>query len=563
MASGPEVARAYATIIPSFEGAEASIAGGLSDIMGSASVSGIGAKGGAGIAESLLGGMKGMLGPLAVAGAAAGVSKALFDIGEEFDGYYDTIKAGTGATGEVLDGLEDSFKNVAGSVRTDLGQVAEDMATWNTRTGATGDALEGVAKALSNLDALGYTTNADQAATSFNAWGVSAEDAADKLDELFVVSQSTGIGMDDLTATLGANAESAQLLGLSFEDTAVMAGELDKVGLDAGSMLSKLSKACINAAEDGESVQDAYQRVTGELQGFINEGNEAAALDLATDLFGTKNAPQFLEAVKSGALSLDNMSASLSGASGAIAANEKNTRSAAESFEILTNKAKVMLEPLGSSVFSACSDALDGIVDVADQLSPTVEDLFGAFMELGQTLGLVSEDGSGTGETFDALAGLLQGGVKSALEVITGVVKGLSDGVKTASDAVDWFFGLFDGSTTLEFPHISLPHIRIDDYGEIPWGIGGFGRAPEIGIDWYAKGGIYDGAELVGVGEAGPEAIIPLAGQAMQPFAQAIASNMGGYGFNVYINDARVNDDDDIRGLFEAFMVELKRKGAM
>lgn len=58
------------------------------------------------------------------AGIAAGVvgagvvmaSKALYDLGAEFDEAYDAIRVGTGATGEDLAALEDSMKRVYSSV---------------------------------------------------------------------------------------------------------------------------------------------------------------------------------------------------------------------------------------------------------------------------------------------------------------------------------------------------------------------------------------------------------------------------------------------------------------
>ena len=72
----------------------------------------------------------------------------------------------------------------------------------------------------------------------------------------------------------------------------------------------------------------------------------------------------------------------------------------------------------------------------------------------------------------------------------------------------------------IRFPHISLPHFNWH------WeSIGGVMWLPHFdGISWYAKGGIVDGASIIGAGEAGPEAIVPLSTQRrMRPFAQAVA----------------------------------------
>jgi len=75
------------------------------------------------------------------------------------------------------------------------------------------------------------------------------------------------------------------------------------------------------------------------------------------------------------------------------------------------------------------------------------------------------------------------------------------------------------------FSGVKLPHFHISG-GQVPWGIGGMGTKPSVSIDWYAKGGIITSPKLIGVAEAGPEAVVPLSGRNMLPFAQAIAENL-------------------------------------
>ena len=54
-------------------------------------------------------------------------------------------------------------------------------------------------------------------------------------------------------------------------------------------------------------------------------------------------------------------------------------------------------------------------------------------------------------------------------------------------------------------PKIKLPHFKIK---------GKFGlnppQVPHFSIDWYKKGGIFNSPSVIGVGEAGPEAVIPI-----------------------------------------------------
>lgn len=62
-----------------------------------------------------------------------------------------------------------------------------------------------------------------------------------------------------------------------------------------------------------------------------------------------------------------------------------------------------------------------------------------------------------------------------------------------------------------ELPHIKLPHLEVtwQPAGDLAKFFG-FSHVPSIGINWYKKGGIIDGARLIGAGEDGKEAIIPL-----------------------------------------------------
>lgn len=59
------------------------------------------------------------------------------------------------------------------------------------------------------------------------------------------------------------------------------------------------------------------------------------------------------------------------------------------------------------------------------------------------------------------------------------------------------------------FSNLKIPKIIVYG-GKAPFGIGGFGKAPKISVKWAAKGGIVEGATLIGAGEKGKEAIVPL-----------------------------------------------------
>ena len=94
----------------------------------------------------------------------------------------------------------------------------------------------------------------------------------------------------------------------------------------------------------------------------------------------------------------------------------------------------------------------------------------------------------------------------------------------------------------ISFPKIKLPHFSVSG-GEPPWGIMGMGSLPKISISWYARGGVVNGPSLIGVGENGPEAVIPL--EKNKYWIRSVAQDMlaeaqqGAGGNNIFENSPR------------------------
>lgn len=79
-------------------------------------------------------------------------------------------------------------------------------------------------------------------------------------------------------------------------------------------------------------------------------------------------------------------------------------------------------------------------------------------------------------------------------------------------------------SVSLKLPHIEWTSKTV--------GIGNFSFAvPKFNINWYKKGGLFDSPSMIGVGEAGKEAVLPLENKrTMNMIAESIINSSGGFG---------------------------------
>lgn len=140
----------------------------------------------------------------------------------------------------------------------------------------------------------------------------------------------------------------------------------------------------------------------------------------------------------------------------------------------------------------------------------------------------------------NAVSGAISGAFNGIKSVIDNTMNGAKSTVSGALSAISGFFA----GLHLQFPHINLPHFSISgDFSIVPPSV------PTISVSWYRTGAIAMGASVVGIGEAGPEAVVPLSGSEMDPYADAVADRIsergGSAGTTVVYNigDVTLNMD--------------------
>lgn len=140
--------------------------------------------------------------------------------------------------------------------------------------------------------------------------------------------------------------------------------------------------------------------------------------------------------------------------------------------------------------------------------------------------------------------------------VFNTVYNTISSKINAAKDAIERAIerikDLFDFE--FEWPDLKLPHFDIE--GEFSLNPP---RVPSIDIDWYAQGGVFNSPSIIGVGERGAEAVMPLEHNTgwIDDLADRIAIKMAQYGgASQQPVDVNVSIEGDMRNLFRAIKKE-------
>lgn len=205
--------------------------------------------------------------------------------------------------------------------------------------------------------------------------------------------------------------------------------------------------------------------------------------------------------------------------------------------------------------------------------------------------GVISNVWNGIKSVVSNVANSVKGAVSNAWNAIKQVTSSVFNGVKsvasstwngikqaitnpieaaknTISGIVERIKGLFN--FRLRFPSIDIPHIPLPHFTLS----GSFnplkGKIPSVGINWYAKGGLFSSPSIIGVGEAGDEAVLPLKDSVLGRIAKGINRNMPqqseyteAYNNNPVINQINVewtgdvDSPDRIQQLTEAIVEQI------
>lgn len=402
----------------------------------------------------------------AIATGTIAAGKALIDVGNDFKAAQNTIRIGTGATGQDLQDLYGTMKEVYKSVPTTLEDASTVIADYNTRLGLTGTALQGLStQALQVSKMLGEDVAGivEESSQAFQQWHVSTENMGASMDYIFKVSQSTGVGFTALMSDMQGYGAQLQDLGYSFEEAAALMGQLDKAGVNSGEVLKAMKKSVTTMAKEGKSASQGMKEYTDAIK---NAGDATEATRIASEVFGARAASTMSAAIRNGTLDVEGLTAALKTSKETINSAAWDTYTFADKWQLVKQNLETAIEPLATSLVDALAGAMPYITQVVEDMAPKIEEWAA---NLGPRIQDFAENKlptlvEGIGDAISWLVdnwdiittvgpiiagiALAVGPLSSAISGISGMVGGLSSGISSVSGSMASFGSSASGAAS-------------------------------------------------------------------------------------------------------------------
>lgn len=374
-----------------------------------------------------------------------GIGAASIAAFKELDECLDNITTATGATGSQLESLQASFKTVAGQIPADMQDISTGIGEVNTQFGLMDKQLEdttGRMLKFSEINGSDVSQSTINAKKSMDLFRLSIEDLPMILDSVSKTSQDTGVGVDQLFDAVNRGAPQLKAMGLGFSESTTLIGQMEKAGIDSAGTLGYLAKASVVYAKDNKTMQEG---LSGTIESIKGAATEQEKLTIASEVFGTKAASKMVEAIDSGALSMDGLADSAKNAAGTVDQTFSDILDPIDQAKLAQNQFKIAMGELGEQVqiallpaFQAATDAIKKVSEwfgsLTDSQKQTILKIAGIVAAIGPVLVVLGTLASSISSLIPVIAFLL-----SPIGLVIAAVAAWIAAIVIAYNKIGWF----------------------------------------------------------------------------------------------------------------------------
>ena len=479
----------------------------------------------AGSSSSKFGSLTKALGPLVgEAGLIVAVGVAAAGATSQLAGLVETMQGGNGV-GTTFGNTMNNFIQTLQRRGDILSGSAEEIWQLKESLEQEGMTAEDKAKAtqqlIDKLGEMGVTSDqAEQAFSQLNQKGLIT-------DDMFKILSDSIKTLDDKTTNMSGSIDLSKQSIDDLYDT-VLPQLQTQLGLSADEMVS-LDTALMEAENSGGTAQDAFDNIMAR----------AKELGINTESVAKIFAQVFPDSVKEmetkTKTSISSTNTFVKTGMGSIS---KATGTAMSGIQTATEKAmsaaqtkvKTSTENISSDSKTNWGNSANAVSTALGTMDTDTKDVMGKVMTTIQSYwssvlintNQIWEKASGKVDTeTENMKTYTESNLSGISDYITSLFKNdlTSMGRETAQSFAN-------GMKQVHLPTLTY---RISEWRKHNLGNGKTSSTPVYKPNWYAKGGLFNGAQVIGIGEAGSEAVLPLENpRTMKKIADSIVSSSDG-----------------------------------
>lgn len=368
-------------------------------------------------------------------GALGAASIASFN---EVDSGYDTIITKTGATGDALEGLQDSMDNIFSTMPIEAETAGVAIGEVNTRFQETGEKLEDLSGLFIQFSEINNTDLTNSIASTdkiMEQWNISTVNTGKVLGLITKRSQETGISVDDLMGSVQENGAVFKEMGFNLIQSVNLLSEFEKNGINAETAMAGLKKSVAAYTKEGKTTEEGLQLTIDSIK---NAETSVEALSIASEIFGKKGAAEMTSAIREGRFSVEDLSRTMNEYGTVVEDTFNATLDPPDKAKVALNNLKLAGADLGNTLLTMVQPAIEKTVEKVKEVKTWISGLSEAQKEnivkvvaliaaigpaliifgklstgIGNVVGIVSKLGT-------AISGA--GGLSGVLTAITGPV---------------------------------------------------------------------------------------------------------------------------------------------
>ncbi|MGL4761882.1 MAG: phage tail tape measure protein [Sarcina sp.] len=288
---------------------------------------------------------------------------------KEVDSGMDTVIKATGATGDAVDGLEESYKNLASKVNESFDSIGSALGEANTRFGFTGQSLEDCTEKflqfakINNTDA---TTSIQLVSRAMGDAGIESDKYEEVLDQLTVAAQKSGIGIDKLTENITKYGAPMRALGMDTKESIAIFASWELAGVNTEIAFSGMKAAIGKWGKEGKDARVEFKKTLKEIESAPNIADATAK---AIEIFGQKAGPDLADAIKGGRFEYEDFLTALEGSTGTVTNTFNQVQDGTDSFGVAMNNVKLVGAELGEQIVVGLTPIMNALVSILQSVT--------------------------------------------------------------------------------------------------------------------------------------------------------------------------------------------------